>query len=212
MLTAVVTTIGGSVQVRLVSAEDGESIDPAECEFVEENEAGEEVCGEGPSPVAPELKELLWGGGAFLVLLVIMRLVLFPRLKKGMDARAEHIRSQHEQAEAARAAATAEVAEYEAALATVRSEAAERVDVARQQLEQERAERLATVNASIEAKRQAALADAQAARDAVAGEIAAAAADVATRTVELAIGRAPDAAQVRAAVDAVMSESTAGVR
>jgi hypothetical protein len=87
VLTAVVTTIGGSVQVRLVSAEDGESIDPAECEFVEENEAGEEVCGEGPSPVAPELKELLWGGGAFLVLLVIMRLVLFPRLKKGMEDR-----------------------------------------------------------------------------------------------------------------------------
>lgn len=212
MLTAVVTKIGSSVRVDLVTVEDGESIDPADCEFVETNEAGVEVCGEGPSPVAPELKELLWGGGAFIVLLVIMRLVLFPKLKRGMDARAEHIRTQHEQADAARAAATAEVAEYEAALATVRAEVAERVDAARQQLEKERTERLTEVNASIDAQRQAALVEAQAARDAVAGDIAAAAADVAARTVELAIGQAPDPAQVRAAVDAVMSESTAGVR
>ena len=40
----------------------------------------------GPSPIAPEKKELLWGAGAFIVLAILVRFFLFPRLKKGMDA------------------------------------------------------------------------------------------------------------------------------
>ena len=68
----------------------------------------------GPSPIAPEIKELAWGAGAFIVLFVLMRVWLFPRLKKGMDARYGKIRGDHETADATRAAANAEVAEYEA--------------------------------------------------------------------------------------------------
>ena len=56
----------------------------------------------GPSPIAPELKELGWGAGAFIVLFLLMRLVLFPRLKEGMDARYGKIRGDHEAADAAR--------------------------------------------------------------------------------------------------------------
>ena len=47
----------------------------------------EEQLDEGPSPIAPELKELLWGAGAFIVLAILVRVFLFPRLKKGMDTR-----------------------------------------------------------------------------------------------------------------------------
>ena len=54
----------------------------------------------GPSPIAPEVKELAWGAGSFIVLFVLMRLVLFPRLKKGMDARYGKIRGDHETADA----------------------------------------------------------------------------------------------------------------
>jgi F-type H+-transporting ATPase subunit b len=211
VLTAVVRTTGSLVEVQLVAAEEGEAIDPSECEFVETNEEGVEVCGEGPSPVAPELKELLWGGGAFLVLLIIMRLVLFPRLKSGMDARAEHIRASHEQADAARAAAQADVAAYESALASVQAEASQRIEAARQVLEAERAERLAAVNETIAAKRQAAADEARAARAAVQGDIASAASDVAARQLELATGRTPDAGRVRAAVDAALADMS-GVR
>ena len=41
----------------------------------------------GPSPIAPEVKELVWGAGSFIVFALLMRFFLFPKLKKGMDAR-----------------------------------------------------------------------------------------------------------------------------
>jgi len=181
------------------------------CEFPfdteEEFEHGLEEghpCEEGPSPLAIEPKELLWGGGSFLVLALLMRVWLFPAVKRGMDARYAHVRAGHEQADQARAAARAEVAEYDTALATVKAEAVARLDAARQTLEAERTARLAEVNAGIAARREAAGAAARSAREAAQADIAAAAADVTIRTVELSIGRAPDSGAVREAVDAAM--------
>ena len=226
MLTAVVT-MGAQINVRFVaSVEEGEEHattgeDHAEdmtfaqsqdfCEFPfdteEEFEHGLEEghpCEEGPSPLAIEPKELRWGLGSFVVLAVLMRLWLFPAVKKGMDARYAQVRSGHEQADAARAAARAEVADYQSALAGVKAEAGTRVDAARQTLEAERTARLAEVNAEISAQREAAAAQAAAAREAVRGDIATAVTDVASRTIELSIGRAPDSAAVRSAVDSVM--------
>ena len=102
------------------------------------------------------------------------------------------------------ASARAEVAEYDAQLATVRAEANSRVEAARATLEAERSERLATVNAAIAERRGAAQADIDAARDAARGEIEGAVADVAARAGELATGKRPDAAAVAAAVNAVL--------
>jgi F-type H+-transporting ATPase subunit b len=204
VLTAVVTR-GEQLEIRIVAAEEGGHSTTVDCEFpLEEGEVSEYPCQEGPSPLAVEGKELAWGAGAFIVLAILMRFWLFPAVKKGMDARYAHIRGSHEQADTARAAARAEVAEYESALATVKAEAHERIEAARQTLESERSARLAEVNAAIAAKRDAAAAEAAAQRAAAQGEIAAAAADVTSRTVELAIGRVPDAGVVRRAVDDVM--------
>jgi F-type H+-transporting ATPase subunit b len=208
VLTAVVTR-GAQIEVVFVTAEEGEEHSPVDCEFpLEEGSTSKYPCEEGPSPIAPEIKELAWGAGSFIVLALLMRFFLFPRLKQGMDARYSHIRDGHEQADNARAAARAEVSEYESALATVKAEANERIDAARHTLETERAARLAEVNAAIAAKREAAAAEAEAAREAVRGDVAAAAADVTARTVELATGKAPDADAVRSAVEQSM---TAGV-
>jgi hypothetical protein len=49
--------------------------------------AAEETLDDGPSPIAPELKELLWGFGAFIVFLILMRLWLVPKVKRGLEAR-----------------------------------------------------------------------------------------------------------------------------
>ena len=204
MLTAVVTR-GTQIEVLFVAAE-GEGEQGIDCEFpLEAGVESAEPCETGPSPIAPEWKEIAWGSGAFIVLALLMRFFLYPRLKKGMDARYALIRGGHEQADASRASARAEVAEYESALATVRAEANERVEAARQTLEAERAARLAEVNAAIAAKREAATAATSAAREAVSGDIADAVADVTSRTVELSVGRVPDPAAVRSAVDAAMS-------
>lgn len=203
MLTAVVTR-GPQIEITFIAAE-GEEHSVVDCEFeLEEGETSEYPCAEGPSPLAVEVKELAWGAGAFIVLALLMRFWLFPAVKKGMDARYAHIRAGHEQADHARAAARAEVAQYESALATVKAEANERIDAARQTLEAERSARLAEVNAAIAAQREAAAAEAAAARAAVRGEIAGAVADVTSRTVELSIGVVPDADTVRRAVDAAM--------
>ena len=161
--------------------------------------------GEGPGPIVPELKELYWGAGSFIVFALLMRFYLFPRLKKGMDARYAGIRADHEQADAARAAARAEVADYEAQLAAVKAEAAAKVDAARQALEAERQEQVKALNAQLAERRAAAQAETEAAKAAVRDQIHAAVADVAGRAGELATGRRPDATVVARVVNEVMA-------
>ena len=93
MLTAVTTLTANSIEVRFVDALRGTN---------EDTHAGVEPK-DGPSPIAPEMKELAWTAGAFVLFAVLMRLVLYPRLKSGMDARYAGIRGGHEGADAARA-------------------------------------------------------------------------------------------------------------
>ena len=159
----------------------------------------------GPSPIAPEVKELAWGGGSFVVLFVLMRLVLFPRLKKGMDARYGKIRGDHETADQVRAAAKAEVVAYEAELASVKAEARQRIDAARVTLESERTAALAEANARIAARRSEAIAAIEGAKAAAAGQIQAAVADVSSRVTELATGRRPDPGAVTTVVASLMA-------
>lgn len=215
MLTAVVIQTGDSLRVKLVSgegeeghSEDGHSFDPAECAF-EPEESNPNECGPGPSPIIPEMKELVWGAGAFIVFALLMRFFLFPRLKKGMDARYNSIREGHESADVARSSARSEVAQYEAAVASAKAEAAKVVDAARATLETERQAKISEANARINAKREAALRDAEAAKAAVRGQIESAVSDVVTSAVEAATGKRPDSAAVSRAVADVMS---AGVR
>jgi F-type H+-transporting ATPase subunit b len=159
----------------------------------------------GPSPIAPEVKELAFGAGSFIVLFVVMRLVLFPRLKKGMDARYGKIRGDHETADTIRAAAKAEVAAYEAELATVKAEARQRIDAGRATLEGERTAALAEANAGIAARRAEAMAAIEAAKAAAADQIQVAVADVSSRVTELATGRRPDPAAVTSVVASLMA-------
>jgi F-type H+-transporting ATPase subunit b len=186
-------TGAGELQVRLLAAQE------------EEGEEHAEEVDEGPSPIAPELKELAWGVGSFVVFLILVRLVFYPRIKKGMDARRNLIESQLQQAERTRADAEGEVAQYQAKLAEVRAEAARRIDAARQVLDQERQERLAEVNARIADKRAAATAEVEAAKAAALGQIVDAAAEVAASAAQRVLGRPVDAAAARAAAEDALS-------
>lgn len=160
---------------------------------------------EGPGPIIPELKELYWGAGAFIVFALLMRFFLFPRLKKGMDARYNGIRSDHESADAERASARTEVADYEAQLAGVKAEAAAKLEATRQLLESERQAMVADLNVRLNEQRAAAQAENDAARAAARTHIHAAVADVAGLAGELATGRRPDAAVVDRVVNEVMA-------
>jgi F-type H+-transporting ATPase subunit b len=157
------------------------------------------------SPLAIEMKELIWGGASFVVFAVLMRFVLFPKVKKGMDARYASIRTSHDTADAERSNARAEVAEYEAQLVAIKAEAAKAVDAARATLEAERQAKLTEVNARLNAQRAAAVAEADAQRAAVRDQIHAAVSDVAGRAGELATGRRPSDDVVTRAVSEVMA-------
>ena len=191
----VVTTRHGRLVELRFSAETGGEAGSAEAS----------VEGTGPNPIAPEGKEFLWGAGSFLVFLLLMRVFLFPRLKRGMDARYSSIRGDLESADAVRDSAKGDVARYELQLAEVRAEAAAKVDAARQALDKERSERIAEANARIAQKRAAADAALQQERDGARDQVAAAVAQVVQRTAQLATGKSPDAAVVERAVREVMA-------
>jgi F-type H+-transporting ATPase subunit b len=155
------------------------------------------------------MKEIAWGAGSFIVFALLMRLFLFPRLKRGMDARYESIRSGHENAEATRTAARTEVSQYESALASAKAEAAKVIEAARTTLEGERQAQISAANGRISSQRDVALAQAESARTAARSQVESAVADVVSSAVEIATGKKPDASAVSRAVSDAMS---AGVR
>ncbi|WP_420451060.1 hypothetical protein [Ilumatobacter sp.] len=210
MLTAVVTTShsSGLVQVSLLEAEGGQC-ERTDLDGNPEFAFTSEDCPE-LNPIAPEPKEMIWGFGAFVVLAVCLRYWLFPKVREGMTARYEHIRSDRESADTLTAAARADVAEYEARLTSVRAEAQQKVDAARETLESERGERLAEVNERTAAKRAAAQDEVEQARQAAMGDVESAVTEVVRRATELATGRRPDDSAVRSAVQRSMGASTTG--
>jgi F-type H+-transporting ATPase subunit b len=196
VLTAVVTSSGATIEVSLLDAT-----------FVTAEEGSE---AEGPendlNPIFPEVKEVVWGFGAFVVLALAMRLFLFRKVRDGMTARYDRIEGDLETAQATTTSARADVADYEAQLAAVRADAQTRVETARATLEAERTEQITAANARIADKRGAAAAEVDAAKQAARGQVESAVADVSTRLSELATGRRPSDEVVQRAVGEAMNQ------
>jgi len=196
VLTAVVTSSGATIEVSLLDST-----------FVTAEEGSE---AEGPesdlNPIFPEVKEVVWGFGAFVVLALVMRLFLFRKVRDGMTARYDRIEGDLETAQASTTSARADVAEYEAQLAAVRADAQTRVEAARATLEAERTEQIAAANARIADKRGAAAAEVDAAKQAARGQVESAVADVSMRLSELATGRRPSDDVVQRAVGEAMNQ------
>lgn len=196
MLTAVVTSSGATIEVSLLDAT-----------FVTAEEGSE---AEGPendlNPIFPEVKEVVWGFGAFVVLALAMRLFLFRKVRDGMTARYDRIEGDLETAQASTTSARADVSDYEAQLAAVRADAQSRVEAARATLEAERTEQIVAANARIADKRGAAAAEVDAAKQAARGQVESAVADVSMRLSELATGRRPSDEVVQRAVGEAMNQ------
>ena len=137
---------------------------------VKKNEDKLESCLEAPSPIIPELSEVIWGGGAFLILFVVMVKKGFPAVKAAMDARSDKIRDDLDAAEKAKTDAQNVHADYEARLADAKNEASRLIDEARGAADQVRTDLVAKAEADIaemktraaneiEASRQQAIAD-----------------------------------------------------
>ncbi|MEM8620852.1 MAG: ATP synthase F0 subunit B [Actinomycetota bacterium] len=196
MLTAVITGSGATAQVTLLEEH------PLVDAYVA---ADTEVPESDLNPIAIEPKEFIWGVGAFAVMALVLRYLLFPKLKSGMDARAQGIRRDREAAEALTASARADVAEYEAQVATLRSEAHQKIEAARAALEAERTERIAAANAEISERRAAAMEEVDAARTAAQADVESAVVDVVAHAVGLATGNEVDRSSIESSVRDVMS-------
>ena len=89
-------------------------------------------CVKTPNPFLPETHELVWGALSFVVLFAVMRWFAYPSVKKGMDARAEKIKSSLDEAESTRVEAQGILDEYRKQLADAKNESARIIEEARQ--------------------------------------------------------------------------------
>lgn len=202
-----VATIGGrpmSIVITRTEEEEGEATTTG---AATEEETHSETTVEEPSPLSVETDELAWGLGSFLVLLALMRFLLYPRVAKGMKARADHIAQTLAAADKTRADAKSDVSSYDARLAEIRTEAAATVDAARAKVESERADAVAAANKRIAARRAEATASADAARASVSGSIAEAAGDVVSAATRAVLGKVPDSGSVSSAVNKAMGSN-----
>jgi F-type H+-transporting ATPase subunit b len=130
-------------------------------------------CQKAPSPILPATNELIWGAISFVILFYLLARFAYPGLKKGMDDRAEKIRTGLDDAEKAKSEAQRILDEYQRQLADARSESARIIEEARQaadklrqdlkrQAETEVAELRARSQEDIQAQVQRAMADLQA--------------------------------------------------
>jgi F-type H+-transporting ATPase subunit b len=167
-----------------VEAEEGEISHIGHC-IEEAHAAGTdpEECVEAPNPILPEVNEIIWGGGAFLVLLVLMWWKLLPPIKQGLADRQERIREDLAKAEQARTEGEEVLAQYQAQVANAKAEANRIIEDARQTADSLRADLQARAEADIAEMRRRAAADIEAAK-------AQAVADLTAEVATLAIGAA----------------------
>jgi len=159
---------------------------------------------EAPNPILPVGNELWWGLGSFLALVLLMRVWLFPKLKKGMVARNAKIQGDLDDAERIREEAAEDVAAYEAALAAARGEAARILEVARHDVDADRTAKLTAANARIGEQRAAAAAELDTARAAALGQAEEIVVEVAAAAGERILGKPVDRAAVRPTVSDVV--------
>lgn len=153
-------------------------------EELEEIEEDLEDCIEAPSPIIPEVNEIIWGGLAFVLLLSFMMWKGFPAVKNILDKRSERIANDLDAAERARIEAEEVKARYEAELADARSESQRIIEEARQQAETVRADLQARAEADVAEMRAQSAAEVEAARSRAMADLQAEVADIVVSAAE----------------------------
>ncbi len=202
-------TIGGCVLEQVHHAEDEygslgavEADEKAFKSFEEDLEG----CVEAPSPILPELDEIIWGGLAFVILFAFMWWKGFPAVKRAMDARSEKIRADLDAADTAKADAMRTKSEYESQLAEAKSAAAAIIDEARTQADQLRQDLQARAEADIADQRVRAAADIESSRRQAIDDLRTEVAAIAVGAAERVVGASLDAEVHRSLIDGYIDE------
>lgn len=178
-------------------------------ELTQEFEALEkemEKCLEAPSPIIPEIDEIIWGGAAFLVLFVFMVWKGMPLVQGAMNDRAEKIASDLDEAEKAKTDAASIRSDHEAELAGAKAEAAGIVEAARAQADEVKADLQARAEAEIAEMRTRAQADIEAGRTQAIADLRSEVSEIAVGAAERVIRSNLDRDTQSALVDAYIDE------
>jgi len=123
-----------------------------------------EKCFSAPNPILPELNEIIWGGAAFLILLVLMVKKGFPAVQAAMEARSKRIADDLDDADKAKQEAELLKANYEERLDDAKEEAAQLIDAARLDADRVRSDLITRAEADAAGMRERANAEVEAAK------------------------------------------------
>jgi F-type H+-transporting ATPase subunit b len=163
-----------------------------------------------PNPILPTGKEMAWGLGSFLVLVVLMRYWLYPKLKKSMDTRYAKIQADVADAERLREDASLEVARYQAAIAEANAQSAHALEAARRDVEADRNAKITAANARIAERKAAAAAEIDAARQAALARTEPIVVEIAATAATRVLGTTVDRGEIGALAADVMGAGVAG--
>ena len=203
-------TIGGCVLEQVLHAEEEygslHALEEGPTEDLEKFEDDLEGCVEAPSPIIPELDEIIWGSAAFVILFAFMWWKGFPAVKRAMDARSEKIRADLDAADTAKVDALRTKSEYEAQLAEAKAAAAAVIDEARAQADQLRQDLQARAEADIAEQRTRASADIESSRRQAIDDLRTEVAAIAVGAAERVVGASLDAEVHRALIDGYIDD------
>lgn len=166
-------------------------------------EAGKKIdaCQESPNIIRPETNEIIYGGLAFLIVLVGLRFFAYPAVKKGMDDRTERIRGDLDQADRAKSEASGVLQDYQRQLADAKNESNRIIEEARQTADQLRVDLMARAEADVAELRERSRQDIEAAKDRAMADVRSQVAALAIGAAEAVVGRNLDPEANRAIVD-----------
>jgi F-type H+-transporting ATPase subunit b len=179
----------------------------AEKECIEFLKKGEKVdrCLQAPNPILPAKGEIFFGALAFLALLGLLYKLL-PAVTKTMNARSDKIAGDLKAADAAKAAAEGELANYRAQLADAKNESARIIDEARQEAEKIRKDAVGRAETEAAAARAKATEDLNAQADRLKGELQTHVKSLSIELAEKVVGQNLDRPTNEALVDRYIAE------
>jgi F-type H+-transporting ATPase subunit b len=204
-MTAVIAAVGTQV-FALPSTLAAEVHDDAEAATT--SEAG--TTKEAPNPILPVWSELFWNVGAFLVLVVLMKFVAYPAVRKAIDARNAKIEGDLSAATASKTHADTVLVDYQAKIAQARNQANAILDEARQSVEAVRHDQMAALNAELATLRAQATAEISAAKTQALADLRTGVTDLAVGAAERVVGRSIDRDGQAAVIEAYLRDAAEG--
>jgi F-type H+-transporting ATPase subunit b len=183
LVLAAIVALGFTGSAPAGAQSDKLSKDTKECIEQAEKKDDPAACNEAPKPILPATNELVWGAISFVLVFLLLWKFAWPGLKSGMDARAQRIKGDLDEAESAKTDAETVLGEYRAQLADAKSESGRIIEEARQTADAMKRELQSQTQAEITEMRQRAAADIEAAKTQ-------AIADLRNEVASLAIGAA----------------------